>query len=74
MGQQAAWLCPQQRIQAGKPLHLRLPSLLSEPRRNSAMAKVTAFMRRGILRGRSGRVRRRGVDGGTRNIYLSVTT
>jgi hypothetical protein len=33
MGQTAAWLCPQQRIQAGKPLHLRLPSLLSEPRR-----------------------------------------
>jgi hypothetical protein len=51
MGQQAAWLCPQQRIQAGKPLHLRLPSLLSEPRRNSAMAKVTAFMRRGIFEG-----------------------
>jgi hypothetical protein len=51
MGQTAASLCPQQRIQAGRPLHLRLPSLLSEPRRNSAMAKVTAFAAREILRG-----------------------
>jgi hypothetical protein len=42
MGQTAAWLCPQQRIQAGKPLHLRLPSLLSEPRRNRAIATLTA--------------------------------
>jgi hypothetical protein len=42
MGQTAAWLCPQQRIQAGKPLHLRLPSLLSELRRNSAIATLTA--------------------------------
>jgi hypothetical protein len=60
MGQTAAWLCPQQRIQAGKPLHLRLPSLLSEPRRNRAIATLTAVTLKISVSCRAGTLPNRG--------------